>query len=214
MFIRSSSLYLLLFIWSLQTLFAQSNGQIEGTVYTSDELVLPYATVRIDDLTTKSGEDGSFHLDDISPGRHLLVVSAVGYESFSDTITKHASENLRLEIRLISSDQTLSEVEILGKTETQRVKEQPIRTLVIDTRAVSTQATSLTDLMNRNTGIRIRQNGGLGSRPEISINGFQGRAIKYFKDGIPLDYLGDGYNIASLPLEALERVEVYKGVLP
>ena len=207
-------MYLLLFIWSLQTLFAQSNGQIEGTVYTSDELVLPYATVRIDDLTTKSGEDGSFHLDDISPGRHLLVVSAVGYESFSDTITKHASENLRLEIRLISSDQTLSEVEILGKTETQRVKEQPIRTLVIDTRAVSTQATSLTDLMNRNTGIRIRQNGGLGSRPEISINGFQGRAIKYFKDGIPLDYLGDGYNIASLPLEALERVEVYKGVLP
>src|SRR5690606_3393151 len=69
-------------------------------------------------------------------------------------------------------------------------------------------------LMNRSTGVRIRQNGGLGSRPEISINGFQGKAIKYFKDGIPLDYMGEGYHIASLPLEALERIEVYKGVLP
>lgn len=214
MYIRRSSLFLLLFIWSVQFTFAQSANTIEGTVYTNDSQVLPYATVRMEEMVTKTAEDGSFRFNAIPAGKHHLVISAVGYELFTDTITKHASENLLLEIRLLPTENTLSEVEITGKTETQRIKEQPIRTLVIDTRAASTRATSLTDLMNQSTGIRIRQNGGMGSRPEISINGFQGRAIKYFKDGIPLDYLGDGYNISSLPLEALERIEVYKGVLP
>src|SRR5690606_1593015 len=134
--------------------------------------------------------------------------------TFQDTVIKEADENLVLQIRLSSDEKVLQEVTVVGKSETQQVREQTVRAVVVDTRAVSTQATTLTDLMNRSTGVRIRQNGGLGGRPEISINGFQGKAIKYFKDGIPLDYMGDGYNIASLPLEALERIEVYKGVLP
>ena len=46
------------------------------------------------------------------------------------------------------------------------------------------------------------------------MNGFQDRAIKNFKDGIPMDYLGAGYNISLVPVNMLERVEVYKGVLP
>lgn len=134
--------------------------------------------------------------------------------TFQDTVIKLAHEDLALQIRLSNDDKVLEEVTVLGKSETQQVREQAIRAVVVDTRAVSTQATTLTDLMNRSTGVRIRQNGGLGSPPELSINGFLGKAVKYFKDGIPLDYMGDGYNIASLPLEALERIEVYKGVLP
>jgi len=197
-----------------QNTIAQITGSIEGTVFNEDNIPLSHVTISIGKTVTTSSDDGSFHFSDVPAGRHRLTLSAIGYNSFTDTITKHVSENLVLEIQMIPNISTLKEVNVLGKTETQKIKEQPIRTLVIDTRAASTQATSLTDLMNRSTGVRIRQNGGLGSQPEISINGFQGRAIKYFKDGIPLDYLGDGYNISSLPLEALERIEVYKGVLP
>src|SRR5690606_15769561 len=160
---------------------------------------LPFASIEIGNKGTTGSEKGAFHFNDISAGRHFLKVSAIGYETFTDTILKHASENMILQIRLAPLTTMLNEVRVLGKTEAQKVKEQPIRTLVIDTRAAATQATSLTDLMNRSAGVRIRQNGGLGSQPEISINGFQGRAIKYFKDGIPLNYLGDGYNISSLP---------------
>ena len=54
----------------------------------------------------------------------------------------------------------------------------------------------------------------LGSSSNVIVNGYQGRAVKLFRDGIPSDYLGDGYNVSLLPVNLLERVGVYKGVLP
>lgn len=214
MLIKNRYQLLLILICSFQNVVAQTSGVIEGAIFDENNKTLPYVYVSIGAATTISSDEGAFYFNSIPAGNHVLVVSAFGYKSVTDTITKHASENLVLEIKMVPDVITLNEVNIVGKSAGQIVKEQPIRTMVIDTKAASTQATSLTDLMNRSTGVRIRQNGGLGSQPEISINGFQGRAIKYFKDGIPLNYLGEGYNIASLPLEALERIEVYKGVLP
>lgn len=206
------TLSVLVFVSTLAT--AQTTDLITGHVYNEDGIPLGDVTVQVGDKATTALSNGYFNLQNIPAGRHLLEVSAVGHTTFQDTIVKLAHENLLLQIRLSTDDNILREVTVMGKSETQQVREQTVRAVVIDTRAVSTQATTLTDLMNRSTGVRIRQNGGLGSPPEISINGFQGKAVKYFKDGIPLDYLGDGYNIASLPLEALERIEVYKGVLP
>ncbi|WP_170852541.1 TonB-dependent receptor plug domain-containing protein [Sphingobacterium wenxiniae] len=193
---------------------AQSVGGIHGSIYTEKGQPLADATVRIGSQSTSSLSNGAFSINNIPAGKHAIQVSAIGYQTFQDSILKTAQDDLKLEIRLLANGQRIQEVSVTGKSETQQVREQTIRAVVVDTRAVSTQATTLTDLMNRSTGVRIRQNGGLGSRPEISINGFQGKAIKYFKDGIPIDYMGDGYNIASLPLEVLERIEVYKGVLP
>ena len=210
-----TKLYILLVLFLTTGLVhGQTTHPVTGYVHDSDGIPLGDATIRIGNSTTTSLSNGSFALDHLSAGKYVLAVSAIGYHSFLDTIQKLATENLVLQIRLSKADKVLQEVNVVGKSETQQAREQTIRAVVIDTRAVSTQATSLTDLMNRSTGVRIRQNGGVGSRPEISVNGFQGKAIKYFKDGIPLDYMGDGYNIASLPLEALERIEVYKGVLP
>lgn len=202
------------FVFVSVFLTAQTTDLVSGHVYNEEGIPLGDATIQVGNKGTTALSNGYFSLQGIPAGRHLLEVSAVGYTTFQDTIVTVAQENSVLQIRLSTDDKVLQEVTVMGKSETQQAREQTIRAVVIDTRAVSTQATTLTDLMNRSTGVRIRQNGGLGSPPEISINGFQGKAVKYFKDGIPLDYLGDGYNISSLPLEALERIEVYKGVLP
>lgn len=209
---KTYMLSVLLFVSTF--VMAQTADVITGYVYNEDGIPLGDASVQIGNNGTTALPNGYFSFKNMSAGKHLLTVSAVGYSTFQDTIIKLAQENLALQIRLSADDRVLQEVTVVGKSETQMAQEQTVRAVVIDTRVVSTQATTLTDLMNRSTGVRIRQNGGLGSRPEISINGFQGKAVKYFKDGIPLDYMGDGYNIASLPLEALERIEVYKGVLP
>src|SRR5690606_5073661 len=108
----------------------------------------------------------------------------------------------------------LESVTVTGKTETQQVREQAIRAVVVDTRPVAEQPVTLAELMNRSPGIRIRQSGGLGNAVDVSINGFQGNAVQYFRDGIPLEYLGGGYGINNVPVNLLERAEVYKGVVP
>lgn len=193
---------------------AQNTASLKGTIYDQDSIPLAFASLQINNQVSWSGEDGTFYIKDIAEGLVHLQVSEMGYDTYTDSFVIHSGETRELEIYLNSSVNNLEEVILIGKTSTEILKEQPIRTQVVETQSHSAQPISLSDLMNQSSGIRIRQNGGLGSRPEISLNGFQGRSIKYFKDGIPLDYLGNGYNISSLPLEALDHVEVYKGVLP
>jgi outer membrane cobalamin receptor len=94
------------------------------------------------------------------------------------------------------------------------VIEQPIKSTVINTKFFSKQPSTMIELMNRSAGVRVRQTGGLGSNASISVNGFQDKAIKFFKDGIPMDYLGAGYSFAFVPPNMLDRLEIYKGVLP
>jgi outer membrane cobalamin receptor len=124
------------------------------------------------------------------------------------------NETVHAQNKDTSKVQVLENVVIEAKSASQRTAEQNVKISVVNTREVQEQAATLTELINRSPGIRIRQSGGLGSGTDISVNGFQGKAIRYLKDGIPVDYLRDGFNIASLPLNTLERVEIYKGVLP
>lgn len=190
----------LLLLFGSQPLFSQQNDRVEGVVKDENNQILPGAHVSLQNRAeTITDENGSFHFNQVNNGKVVIKVKYLGYSAFTDTLTKNNGEILRLEIRLYPDTRKLQQVNILGKTENKEAEERAIKSIVIDTRALSTQAVSLTDLMNRSTGVRIRQGGGVGSRPEVSVNGFQGKAIKYFRDGIPLDYLGRGYSIASVP---------------
>src|SRR5690606_34161931 len=124
------------------------------------------------------------------------------------------NEPVTIRIQLDPESRVLEDVVVTGKSETQQVREQPIRAVVVDTRAAAEQPTTLAELMNRSPGIRIRQGSGLGNDVDVSINGFQGNSVQYFRDGIPLEYLGGGYGINNVPINLLERAEVYKGVIP
>jgi len=207
-------------LFSLLTIFVVATEAQQGSSITIQVLnqvsksPIPSATVRLSEQSGSTNQEGFITVNGISAGKYVLHVDAIGFESFRDSITKFSSEDLKLTVPMLENSEKIEGVTVLGQSENQKIKQAPIRAVFIDTRGVSTQATSLTDLMNRSTGIRIRQNGGVGSRPEISINGFQGKAIKYFKDGIPMDFLGEGYNLSSLPIEMLDHIEVYKGVLP
>ncbi|ACT96539.1 TonB-dependent receptor [Dyadobacter fermentans] len=165
------------------------------------------------DLHEITNEKGEFTLS--VPRRSSYAVSArhIGFVEVSRTVA-FGDLSQPLVLTLKDDPKQLSEVQVTGRTETQEARLQPIKAEVINTRAVQEQPSTLVELMNRSAGIRIRQTGGLGSNAGLMMNGFQDRAIKNFKDGIPMDYLGAGYNIGLVPVNMLERVEVYKGVLP
>lgn len=109
---------------------------------------------------------------------------------------------------------SLQGVTVNGNTTGNKVLNQPVKATVLGVHAVQEQPATITELLNRTPGIRVRQSGGTGSTTDISINGFSGKAIRYFKDDIPTDYLGTAFNFSALSLNMLERVEVYKGVVP
>ncbi|WP_190889515.1 TonB-dependent receptor [Spirosoma profusum] len=209
-------LFLSAFLISLNVWSQSESWTLTGTVKDSKGSSLPGATISLTEFkkyTTANGE-GRFEFAAIPKGTYHIQVTHLGYKTLIQIVRPRNQSIVDFNLTLQEDASQLSEVQVVGKTETQQAKLQPIKAEVINTKAVQEQPATLVELMNRSAGIRIRQTGGLGSDAGLMMNGFQGRAIKNFKDGIPMDYLGAGYNIALVPVNMLERVEVYKGVLP
>ena len=108
----------------------------------------------------------------------------------------------------------LNSVEVYGKTQTQKVKEGAFAVNALDIKPIVNSLNNLNDLVNRTTGIKVREEGGVGSDFDLSINGLSGNSIRYFLDGMPLDTKGSGVSLANLPINIIDRIEIYKGVVP
>lgn len=204
-------------VWALflaMQAFGQS-GTMAGIVTDEQGNALIGASVTIGDAVSSQITDraGQFTFANLPYGNYTLRVTHVGFTEHTEAIQFDAG-NASITIRLSPQSTVLEGATVIGKTETQQVREQAIRAVVVDTRAAAEQPVTLAELMNRSPGIRIRQGGGLGNAVDVSINGFQGNAVQYFRDGIPLEYLGGGYGINNVPINLLERAEVYKGVVP
>jgi outer membrane cobalamin receptor len=175
------------------------------------------AIVQLDSIyVLESDLEGVFKFDSIVFGRHHLKVKSENH-SIVDTLIELNANLQYLKLQLKELDRHITKLEdviLNDKSEAQTVKDQAIKAEVIDTKKIQQEASTLTELINRSSGVKVRQQGGLGSGANISINGYQGKAIKFFKDGIPLDYFGEGFNISLVPLNMLDRIEIYKGVLP
>lgn len=173
------------------------------------------ASVRVSGLqqTITSNQEGKIQMIAMPEGNYQVLIHATGYQDHLLQV-RAGQKEATITVVLRPSAVQLKEAGIQLKTATKKVIDHPVKAEVIQTKAAQSQPSSLIELMNRSAGIRIRQTGGLGSDASLSVNGFQGKSVKYFKDGIPMDYLGAGYGLSTVPVNMLERVEVYKGVLP
>ena len=201
--------FLLCFV-SLQA-FSQLTG-LKGRI--TDARKEPLAGVLIQVKNTRlsaiSNEHGDFSLQVPAQGEVILRFSLVGFKTAELTVTSSAPLAVSLEEQVKELDETV----VYGKTETAAARELSVKAEVLDMKRVHALPVNISELMNRSAGIRIRQTGGLGSATDVNLNGFSGKSIRYFKDGIPMDYLGEGFSLSSVPVNMLERVEIYKGVLP
>lgn len=186
-----------------------------GTIRDAQGIPLQGTTIQLLETEKRvmSNDTGFFHISDIPAGTYQLQITHLGHHPQSIPINFNG-EDIKLSIVLEDSNGQLKEVNITAKSQNRQLAERPILTQVVNTRTVYEQPTTLIELLNRSAGVRVRQTGGLGAPSNLMINGFQNRSIRYFKDGIPMDYLGGGFDISLVPVNMLERVEVYKGVLP
>lgn len=79
---------------------------------------------------------------------------------------------------------------------------------------IRTQTISLNDVLDRLPGIRVRRSGGAGSDLLFSVQGLSGRSIRFFLDGVPMEFFGNAFSINTLPTSLIQRVDVYKGSVP
>lgn len=74
---------------------------------------------------------------------------------------------------------------------------------------------TLPQILERESGLRVRQFGGLGSYSTLSIRGTNPNQSRFYVDGIPFNNSQTGeVNLADLPFDNLEEVEVYRSGVP
>lgn len=86
---------------------------------------------------------------------------------------------------------------------------------VIDTRAAPAEVETLADALADAVGVQVRRFGGLGDFTTVSVRGFSPRQVQVYLDGVPLSRAdNETVDLSDLPLDAIERVEVYRGTTP
>lgn len=108
----------------------------------------------------------------------------------------------------------LNTIVVMGKSRVQSLKESAYSVNAVDVRQQINSVNNLADIISRSSGINIRKEGGLGSDFNLSVNGMSGNSIRYFIDGVPMQSRGGGANISNIPLNNIDHVEIYKGVVP
>ncbi|UBM58635.1 TonB-dependent receptor [Marinilongibacter aquaticus] len=205
----------ILFVLMSSSVFAQQMT-VKGYVRDAKKDVLVNATIHEKHTgnATFSDESGYFELH-LKKEKSTLLCSMVGFLKQEIPISIAASEVQELEIVLQPDpDLALDEVVIVGKSELRQVQESGFNVVAIDAKPFHNASVSLSQVLDTAPGVKIQQEGGMGSRTNVTINGLSGRHVRFFIDGMPMDAMSSAFQINNLPVNLAERIEVYKGVVP
>jgi iron complex outermembrane receptor protein len=86
---------------------------------------------------------------------------------------------------------------------------------VVDTTAAPADVQTLAEALAETVGVQVRRFGGVGEFSTVSIRGSSAGQVQVYLDGVPLSRADtDVVDLATLPLDAVERLEVYRGTTP
>lgn len=201
----------------LLTGVAVANAQpamLSGRVLSSEKEIIDFATVYLKG-TNQGGitnAEGIYHLK-ARAGRYTLVVSAVGYKTVEMPIELQSGQRQKQNITLTADVQQLDEVTVVS-TGVSRVKRSAFNAVAVDTKELQNTTKNLSEALAKAPGMKLRESGGVGSDMQVMMDGFSGKHVKVFIDGIPQEGTGSSFGLNNIPVGFAERIEVYKGVVP
>lgn len=160
---------------------------------------------------TTTNRKGIAKLSASSNQKLMLMVSYVGYQTITDTITANGK---RYTIRLLPESTELADVVVFGKTKAQVLRESPEAVSVINAKELQGRSISLETVLNKTIGLKVGQTGGLGSSSRIIVHGLEGNRIQILWDGIPMSTSDGAFSLDEIPIDIIERIEVYKSIIP
>ncbi|TGE21020.1 TonB-dependent receptor [Hymenobacter metallicola] len=195
---------------------AQTLGSVRGNIHFSSGEVSPALTIRLVDtsLGTVSDQAGEFTILHVPPGSYILLVTGIGYKPVQRSISVSAGQETALTIPVEEASVAMTGVTVVGRSAVQETNRQAFNVTAVDAKQLYNTTLDLAGALDRVAGIRVRESGGVGSNFNLSLNGFSGNHVRYFIDGIPMDGFGSSLQINNIPINAAERIEVYKGVVP
>lgn len=200
-------------VFGFSDALAQELAILSGKITSSDGHSVAQASLAIEGTSygTYSNDNGSYRLE-LPEGTYTVVASFIGYESQKKSVKLTGKKT----VNFILKEETvaLKDVEVYAKSKSQKLREGAFAVNALDVKPVVNSLSNLNELVNRTSGVKVRQEGGVGSDYDLSINGMSGNSVRYFIDGVPLETKGSEVSLANLPVNIIDHIEMYKGVVP
>ena len=206
-----------LLLWSY-SMFAQLQPIEIKIIDAKNGNSIEFATIQWKNLNapaytngTTTDNKGIARLSAPSNQKLMLMVSFVGYQTIIDTIITNRKYYT---LKLFPEPIDLADVVIVGKTRAQVLRESPEAVSVIDAKELQGRSISLETVLNKTIGLKVGQTGGLGSSSRIIVHGLEGNRIQILWDGIPMSNSDGAFSLDEIPIDIIERIEVYKSIIP
>lgn len=211
--IRGLFLSFLLLLISISA-FSQHKTMISGKVLSTEKTTVDFATVYLKGTNYggTTNEEGIYHLQ-APAGEYTLVVSAIGYKTVEKPVKLMRGERTKMNVVISPQATELDEVVVVSNGVT-RLKRSAFNAVALDTKALQNSTQNLSEALAQAPGMKIRESGGVGSDMQLMMDGFTGKNIKIFIDGVPQEGVGSSFGLNNIPVNYAERIEVYKGVVP
>ena len=208
------SLLFFLLLASLSVHAQRRGGMISGRIISTEKETVDFATVYLKGTSYggTTNQEGLYHTK-APAGDYTLVVSAVGYTKVEKKVKLVNDERMKLNITIAPETQQLDEVTIVS-TGVSRVKRSAFNAVAVDTKELQNTTKNLSDALTKAPGMKLRESCGGGSDRQLMLDGFSGKHVKVFIDGVPQEGVGSSFSLNNIPVSFADRIEVYKGVVP
>lgn len=214
MLLDMALIVLLLIVFSSN---AYGNGLVFGNIKYQDGTPAVDVVLNINNtsIVAVSDEQGKYQLENVPLGQHAIIIKPFG-ENLKVVHLRVDKQRMHFPIELdkTQSSHQITEVVVRAQSQARQIKDRGFAVGVVETQNLALQNIQTSELLDRTAGIRIRQSGGMGSSHDFNINGLSGNSVRIFIDGVPIRNYGASFSISSIPPSQIERIEVYKGVIP
>ena len=186
---------------------------IKGKITSKNGDAIPFANIFLKNtkLGTNSTEDGSYELNYKLKGKYTLVVSSIGFKTFTSNLVLDG--NNRVKNIVLEDDNSLDEIVISGTLRPVSKTASPVPVEVYSKTFFKKNPTpSVFESLQNVNGIRPQLNCNVCNTGDIHINGLEGPYTFVLIDGMPIvSGLSTVYGLTGIPQALIERVEVVKG---
>ncbi len=222
-YVRQMKNSILLFaIFILMPLFAEASERRHPEASVHGHVIdrntgehVPFLVVSLKGTTvgTSTGDTGHYFLEHLPQGTFMLQVSGVGYKTASQEIT--LKDGVALEVNfLVEEDNVMLDGVVVSanRSETTRMMAPTLVNVVEMATYDKVNATSLSQGLVFQPGVRVENNCQNCSYQQVRINGLDGPYTQILIDSRPIfSALAGVYGIEQLPANMVDRVEVMRG---
>lgn len=198
-------------------------GMVKGRIIDSEQNTLPGAMIYVDDKSSGviSDIDGFYSISGLTPGRHTITISYVGYSPVTETVEVKSGRSVSHDIRMLTNSTELQEVIVAGVfTGQQRALNVQKNNLNITNIVSADQVgkfpdSNIGDALKRITGINVQYDQGEARFGQVRGTSADLSAVTVNGSRIP-SAEGDTRSVQLdlIPADMIQTIEVNKVITP